>query len=81
MPKQAYRFGVESDEVLVYAEIAEPITATQKVLIVFRGKHVEYEIRCSVKYLVADLTLFLPSVVHHCHQSGNLLRVDCNCAA
>ena len=34
MPKQAYRFGGESDEVLVYAEIAEPITATQKVLIV-----------------------------------------------
>ena len=48
MPKQAYRFGVESDEVLVYAAIAEPITATQKVLIVFRVKHIEHEIRCSV---------------------------------
>src|SRR5262249_31563604 len=72
MPKQAYRFGVESDEVFVYAEFAEPITATQKVPIVFRVKHVEHEIRWSVEYFVAHLTLFLPSIVHHCHQSGNL---------
>ncbi len=35
MPKQAYGFGVESNEVFMYAEFAEPFTATQKVLIVF----------------------------------------------
>ncbi len=61
-----------SDEVLLNAELAEPITATQKVLIVFRVKHVKHEIRCSVKCLVVRLTLFLPSIVHHRHQSGNL---------
>jgi len=73
MPKQVYRFGVdESDEVFVHTEFAEPITATQKVLIVFRVKHVEYVIRCSVKSFLVHLTLFLPSIVHHYYQSGNL---------
>ena len=72
MPKHLNRLAVESDEVLVDTEFAEPITAAQKVLIVLGVKHVEHEIRWSVKHLVPNLALFPPSIVDPGNQAGNL---------
>ena len=47
MPKQAYRFGVDRDEVFVYAVLAEPLAAAQKVWVVLGVEHVKHEIRRS----------------------------------
>ena len=47
----------------------QPITATQKVLIVCGVKHVEHEIRRSLKDFVTHFALFLPAIVDHRNQS------------